>query len=549
MPKEIKNINSENFRKMIFGGEVLLEESKEYVDSLNVFPVPDGDTGTNMGLTLKSAVLEVGACTDSEVNKIAEAYSRGALKGARGNSGVILSQIIKGFCEPITDRVKTLTTRVLVKSLKKATDTAYKAVTKPQEGTILTVMKAMSDNSEAISKKTSDVGEFLKQIIEIGEETLKMTPEMLPVLKKAGVVDAGGRGLLVMFNGFYRAVTNDKTLKIKPISDTLEAEDPTEIDIDFTDLGEIEFGYCTEFMVIQIPSSKTQKDIEVLKNKLMEIGDSVICVGDLNFVKVHVHTNEPNKALQYALELGEFNNLKIDNMRQQNRELIIKREKAQNLKPFGMVAVAPGKGLGKVFEDLGVDSVIKGGQTMNPSAEDILRTIEKVPAKEIFVFPNNKNIIMAAQQANNLTKKQIFVIPTKSVPEGIAAALIFDPSKTAKYNVDAMMDAKDEVLSGAVTYAVRDAVIDDMDLKKGDIIGLTSKNIVAKGNKIDKVVEEVVNKMVGEDSVNITLFYGDGIKKEDAEQVVSKLEEKFEDCDVIAIEGSQPIYHYLISVE
>ena len=428
-----KIITGALFRKMVISGANYLEANKDYVDSLNVFPVPDGDTGTNMSMTMRSCVKEINMITTNNLEDIADAVSKGALKGARGNSGVILSQILKGFSSVLVNE-KEIDTKLFAKALKEGADVAYKAVTKPKEGTILTVIRVMSEESVKIAKKTSDMEEFLKQTLAAGEEILKMTPEMLPVLKKAGVVDAGGRGLLVVLTGFLKVISGDESeLEISFEDQTAQDATASNATVDYNDLANIEFAYCTEFFIININKKTTEADIDKLRETLMSIGDSVICIGDLNLIKVHVHTNQPGVALTNALKLGEINGVKIENMLEQNRALKIQNEPEQ-LKPIGVVAICAGEGLASLFRDLNVDYVIEGGQTMNPSAEDIAKACDKVPAETVFVLPNNKNIILAAELANDLSRRNIVVIPTHSVPQGITAAINIDQEASVEDN-------------------------------------------------------------------------------------------------------------------
>ena len=542
-----KTINGATFRKMLLAGASLLEQNRDYVDSLNVFPVPDGDTGTNMFLTIKNAVSEVNKCMGNDIASLSEAFSKGALRGARGNSGVITSQIFKGFCS-VTKNCKEITTKDFAKAMQEGAAIAYKAVTKPKEGTILTVIRVMAENAVALAKKHDDMEVFLSKVCETGEEILKQTPEMLPVLKKAGVVDSGGRGILVIFTGFSRYINGEEDLEYT-FEDEVKPQSVDDVVADITKLGEIEFGYCTEYMIINMLKKTTEADIDKLREKLMEIGDSVICIGDLSLVKVHVHTNEPNKALAYALELGELFNLKIENMREQNRELMRKAQEQEELKEVGMIAVAPGDGLGDIFKELTVDEIILGGQTMNPSAEDIANAAEKVPARTIFVFPNNKNIVLAAEQANDVTNKNLIVIPTRSVPEGISAAIAFSPEASVEENQNAMLEAIRSVRSGAVTYAVRDTHIDGFDLHKGEIIGLDDKAILAKGNLVSETTERLIESLIDDSVMNITLFYGEDIREDEAEELQAKLAEKYPDCEVTVANGGQPVYYYLVSLE
>ena len=542
-----KTINGATFRKMVLAGVSLLEQNKEYVDSLNVFPVPDGDTGTNMFLTMKSAVTEVNKCMNNDIVALSEAFSKGALRGARGNSGVITSQIFKGFCS-VTQGCKEITTKDFAKAMQEGATVAYKAVTKPKEGTILTVIRVMAENAVNLAKKHDDFETFLRKVCDTGEEILKQTPEMLPVLKKAGVVDSGGRGILVIFTGFMRYINGEEDLEYV-FEDETKSQTVDDVIADINNLGEIEFGYCTEYLIINMHKKTTEADIDKLRERLMEIGDSVICIGDLSLVKVHVHTNEPNKALGYALELGELFNLKIENMREQNRELMKKAQAVEETKEIGMISVAPGDGLAEIFKELTVDQIIVGGQTMNPSAEDIANAADKVPARNIFVFPNNKNIVLAAEQANDVTNKNLIIIPTRSVPEGIAASIAFNPDASVEDNQAAMLEAIRNVRSGSVTYAVRDTHVDGFDLSKGEIIGLDDKAILAKGNLVGETTEKLIEAMFHDAVMNITLFYGEDIREDEANQLQEKLAEKYPDCEVTVANGGQPVYYYLVSLE
>lgn len=539
---------------MVVSGANYLEENKEYVNSLNVFPVPDGDTGTNMSLTMKSAVKEINMCTSNNMEQICDAISKGALKGARGNSGVILSQILKGLTSSL-NKLDEIKTTDFANALIEGANIAYKAVTKPKEGTILTVIRAMADASIKIAKKEPDMQNFLKQVIDIGEEALSMTPELLPVLKKAGVVDAGGRGLLIILNGFLKIVSGDESeLKLQADTDKVSNTPVKNIDgvnpevVDYNSLADIEFAYCTEFFIININKKTTVADIDKLREKLMQIGDCVICIGDLSLVKVHVHTNTPNKALGYALELGELNGVKIENMLEQFRALKAKNNQTE-LKKIGVVAVCAGEGLSNLFKDLNVDYVIEGGQTMNPSAEDIAQACDKVNAENIFVLPNNKNIILAAELANDLSKRNVFVLPTTSVPQGISAAIRIDPELSIEENRTNVEETIKGVVSGSVTYAVRSTSIDGFKLKEGDIIGLGEKKIVTKGDNISKVTENTVEKLMNDDISTVTLFYGNGVSPVDAGALVDTLVEKYPDLEISCQQGDQPLYYYLISLE
>lgn len=543
-----KIITGALFRKMVISGANYLEANKDYVDSLNVFPVPDGDTGTNMSMTMRSCVKEINMITTNNLEDIADAVSKGALKGARGNSGVILSQILKGFSSVLVNE-KEIDTKLFAKALKEGADVAYKAVTKPKEGTILTVIRVMSEESVKIAKKTSDMEEFLKQTLAAGEEILKMTPEMLPVLKKAGVVDAGGRGLLVVLTGFLKVISGDESeLEINFEDQTAQDATASNATVDYNDLANIEFAYCTEFFVININKKTTEADIDKLRETLMSIGDSVICIGDLNLIKVHVHTNQPGVALTNALKLGEINSVKIENMLEQNRALKIQNEPEQ-LKPIGVVAICAGEGLASLFRDLNVDYVIEGGQTMNPSAEDIAKACDKVAAETVFVLPNNKNIVLAAELANDLSRRNIVVVPTHSVPQGITAAINIDQEASVEDNKANVLSAIDTVTSGSVTYAVRATSIDGFKLKEGDFIGLNEKHIIAKNTNLQDVTISTIEKLMKEDASTLTLFYGSEVKEDDASALQEKLAEKYPDIEVSYHNGGQPLYYYLISIE
>ncbi len=541
-----KVITGAEFRKMVMAGTSLLEKNKNMVDSLNVFPVPDGDTGTNMFLTLRSAANEVNLCAGNNIENLCEAYAKGALRGARGNSGVITSQIMKGITNVLA-KEKQITTKVFAKAFVEGANVAYQAVTVPKEGTILTVIRGVANHAVEVAKKVSDFDEFFQNVIAHGDLVLAQTTELLPVLKKAGVVDAGGKGLMIVLNGYHRALLGDEELDMVFEENLPQTEESA---ADFSHLGEIEFAYCTEFMVVNLHKKTTEADIDTLREKLLKIGDSLICIGDLQQVKVHVHTNQPNRALAYALDLGELHNIKIENMLEQNRELKSRATaQEQNLKEHGMVSVAPGKGIGELFSDLTVDELIEGGQTMNPSAADIAEAVNKVKAKNVFVFPNNKNIILAAEQAKDLTEKNVIVIPSRSVPEGMSAALSFNPEASVAENFEAMAEAIKNVKSGSVTYAVRDTNIDGFSLTAGEIIGLDDKAILAKGILVSSTTESLVEKLITEETVNIVLFYGADVREEEATELASSLQEKYPNCDVTVMWGGQPVYYYIISLE
>ncbi len=546
-----KSIGGTEFRKMILAGAKVLEINRSKVDSLNVFPVPDGDTGTNMSLTIQSAARELSLCSSNRLPELCDAVSKGALKGARGNSGVILSQLFRGICSEIKN-YEEITIKSFAKAMENGTKVAYSAVSKPKEGTMLTVARLMSEFARQSASKYKDFSQFLADVIQKGEEALAKTPEMLPVLKKAGVVDAGGMGLLCVYRGFLSIINGEELPEdVSVMPETQKSDEDVfgdNSDIINLDLGEIEFAYCTEFFIINLKKSTTLADIDKLKEKLMQIGDCVICIGDLELVKVHVHTNNPGQALQGALELGELDRVKIENMLEQNREMRAKREAEK--KEMGMLAICAGEGIAAIFKDLLVDRVIEGGQTMNPSAEDIANAVQKINAEHVFVFPNNKNIILAAEQAKALVEgRTIHVIPTKNIPQGFAAALAFNSESTAEENKTDMIHAIDNVRAGQVTYAVRSTNVNGFSLKEGDIIGLDDKKILAKGNNVDDTLMSLIDRLKDSSHEIITLYYGADVKEEDAEALAEKISEKFPDCDVDYHFGGQPIYYYLVSLE
>lgn len=543
----MKVIDNIKLKEMFVGGYKNLLAHKAEVDSLNVFPVPDGDTGTNMSLTLASAVKEIES-TEGDCAQLLTEFARGALKGARGNSGVILSQIIKGLARYLGDEPQ-ITTKAFAKALASARDVAYSAVTKPKEGTVLTVIRSMAEHAPSLASKNSSFLTFFEALLAKGEETLQRTPDMLPVLKKAGVVDAGGRGLLYVFQGFWMALAG------KEIADTETEAEHTRpvlpqfdaVGSDEHDLDNIKFAYCTEYFIINLKKHITEEDIEKLRDKLMQIGDCVIVIGDVSLVKVHVHTNTPNKALYYALQLGEIDKIKIENMLEQHRALVKTRE--ANKKPLGMVAICAGEGFASLFKELSVDEIIEGGQTMNPSVDDILHAVEKVNSDNVIILPNNKNIIMAAERVAELTQKHCYVLPTAEVPEGISAAIVFDPSLDADTNVEQMKEAFSRTNCGEVTCAVRKTELDGFSIKVGDYIGLDSKKIVSHAKNLEKATLGLVDKLVSDDSEVVTVYYGADVTKEDSEKIVASIEEKYPDYDVVCYYGGQPHYFYMISVE
>lgn len=542
-----KTINGAMFSKMVIAASALLDANRAKIDALNVFPVPDGDTGTNMSLTMQSAVRELKQCSSNRLNDICDSVSKGALRGARGNSGVITSQIFKGLCDGVKD-AQEISIRLFGKAMKNATQVAYSAVSKPKEGTILTVVRMMSDC--AVSAKAKDFEDYFEQIIEAGEAALEMTPELLPVLKKAGVVDSGGMGLITIFKGMHKALKGEEVIvdgEAEVVQEVKKTEsEPTRADV--LNLGTIEFGYCTEFFIINLKKKTTTADIDRLREYLNTIGDSVICIGDLEFVKVHVHTNSPGLAITKALQLGEVDKVKIENMLEQNRALVKKYEEER--KPIGIISVAQGDGLTELFKELNVDVVIEGGQTMNPSASDIADAIARVNAETIFVFPNNKNIILAAEQSKSLVEgRKIVVVPTKNIPQGFAAAIAYDPDMSADENLMNMLHAIDNVSDGQVTYAVRNTSVNGFSLKKGDYIGLNSKRILSKGATVEAATLKLIEKLKDKNHSLINIYYGEDIKEQDAEQLRVDVAETYPDCDVELYYGGQSVYFYILSLE
>lgn len=545
----ITSIDGVMLKEMFLSGAALLERNRQNVDALNVFPVPDGDTGTNMSQTMSAAVRELNARSAPTVGDVANTVARGALKGARGNSGVILSQIFRGISRAL-DGAEEMDAQLFAKALRQGADTAYKAVMKPKEGTILTVARVIAEDLEKEVLKTNDLMELMEFVLKSGDAILKKTPEMLPVLKQAGVVDSGGKGLMVLYAGFNAAL-HGEPIEDMELNQAAGMTLPGEFVDDHEALEEITFAYCTEFIVSHPKPEVKDSDVARLRKRLERIGDCVLVIGDLEVIKVHVHTNDPGKALQMALELGELDAIKIDNMLEEHRERQAKMEAqaAAQPKKFGMVAVALGDGLVEILKDLQVDKVVDGGQTMNPSIEDLLEAIEAVNSNEIFVLPNNSNIILAAQQAAELTEKTVHVLPTKSVPMGIAAAVAFQEELSGEENERQMDIAASNVHTGSVTYAVRDTNFDGKDIHQGDIMGLIDNKISILGHEADEVSMEILDQMVTDDSGLITIFYGEEVAEEDAQALYDRVVEKYELCDVEIHRGGQPLYYYLLAVE
>ncbi|MBP3291881.1 MAG: DAK2 domain-containing protein [Clostridia bacterium] len=556
----MNSINGTTFKEMLAGGVKALELNRALIDELNVFPVPDGDTGTNMSLTISTAMREVGLADTNELDKIALAFSKGALKGARGNSGVILSQIFKGFAVALDNKTE-LTAKDFAEAMKKGTEIAYGAVTKPKEGTILTVIRVASENAVKFAKgRNVDFVNFLSQVIEAGEQILAKTPEMLPVLAKAGVVDAGGRGLLTIFEGFYAVLTGEEIKMIKddavrPAALIVNANgtEATEEDILVNDYDNITFQYCTEFFITHLNSTTTLSNIDKFRDYLMTIGDCVLVIGDLELVKTHVHTNHPDQALKAALKLGELDGVKIENMVEQNRKIkgendSKKKTKREPEKDFAMVSICAGDGLSAIFKDLMVDVVVEGGQTMNPSVYDILGAINSAGGKNVYVLPNNPNIIFAAEQAKELADVNVFVIPRTCTPEGISAALAFSPDCTAEENYENMKGSFGGIKTVEVTHAVRNTRMNGFSVKEGDIIAISNKKIIAKSTSITEATLNSVRKVCA-DCDMVTLYYGEGVTENEAMHVAEVIESEYPDLEVAAYYGGQPHYYYILSAE
>ena len=550
----MNTIDAKLLARMFLAGAKNLEVKKEWINELNVFPVPDGDTGTNMTLTIMSAVKEVNNLEDVQMTSLAKAISSGSLRGARGNSGVILSQLLRGFTKGIRD-LEELDAVALARAVDKGVETAYKAVMKPKEGTILTVARGVADKALELAEDAENLQTFLEDVLEEGRRVLAKTPDMLPVLKEAGVVDSGGQGLMVVLEGAFDAfmgkevdLTFDGGESAKVVKITPQAE------------ADIKFGYCTEFIIV-LNKEFTAEDEVDFKAYLSSLGDSIVCVADDEVVKIHVHTNDPGLAIQRALTYGSLSRIKIDNMREEHQEKLIKdaekiaaqqAEEAAKApkKEVGFISVSIGEGFGQIFRDLGVDYLIEGGQTMNPSTEDMLNAISKVNAEHIFILPNNKNIILAANQAKALTKdKDIIVIPTKTVPQGITAVINYVPEKSVEDNEKDMTEEITRVKTGQITYAVRDTHIDDKEIHEGDIMGIGDHGMLAVGKEVAAVAKETVEQMVDDETELISIYYGEGFTEEEAEKLAGELEEQYDYCDVEVNCGGQPIYYCTISVE
>ena len=542
-----ENIDGVMLKKAFIGAAHFLDKNKEEVNTLNVFPVPDGDTGTNMSLTMKASLKQILDLEEYSAGKVAMAASQGSLMGARGNSGVILSQLFRGFANGLKDK-EAISTEDLAKAFKSASDTAYKAVMKPTEGTILTVSRGCADYALGIYEEEKDIVVFMEKVIAEGNNVLNQTPEMLPVLKQAGVVDAGGKGLIYVLIGALNGITGKDDFELEEYEEKESIEKPMAYHID---TGDIKFGYCTEFMV-----NTDYKDIDKFREEIAAFGDSLLVVGGEGLIKVHVHTNNPGDVLEKALQLGELNDIKIDNMRYQHRHIVAKeedfkkeKEKSQPKKKYGIITVSIGKGLDTVFKELNVDYIIPGGQTMNPSTEDILNAIDEIDGENIIVLPNNGNIVLAADQAKELSDKNVYVFPTKTIPEGVSALLSFDLNADVEENLENMAEAISYVKTAQVTYAVRDTEYNGVKIKKDNIIGIQKDDIISIGDNIEDVSFELIQNIVDEDSSLITMFYGEDIKEEEAMELCERIEKEFEDYDIEVVSGGQPLYYYIFSIE
>ena len=550
----MNRIDGLKFKEMLAGGVKALEMNRTIVDELNVFPVPDGDTGTNMSLTLASAMREANACGSLLIDEIAMAFSKGALRGARGNSGVISSQIFRGFAVALEGKAD-LTPKTFAECLKKGTEIAYSAVTKPKEGTILTVVRVMAEEAVAASKgKKVEFEAFLKRVIDAGEDILRKTPDMLPVLKKAGVVDAGGRGLVTVFDGMYRTLVGEELVLISggkvEENDFAEIKTVGEVDPLENDYEHITFQYCTEFFITHLKNEVTDAAIDKYRDYLTTIGDCVLVIGDTDLLKTHVHTNHPDRALKAALNLGELDGVKIENMLEQNRKIHAndKPEEEVELKDYAMVSICSGDGMANIFKDLMVDIIVEGGQTMNPSVDDILKAVNEANAKNVFILPNNSNIILAANQAKELARAQVFVIPTTNMPQGISASLMFDADSTPEENYDNMCEAIKSIECAEITHAVRSTRMNRFSVKEGDIIGICDKKLVAKGSDVEQTTLDTIEKLAkGKDMLSV--YFGQDVTQEEADSLMQKVADKFDWLETACYRGGQPHYYYILSAE
>ena len=553
----MKTIDAKMLSKMFLAGAKNLEEKKEWINELNVFPVPDGDTGTNMTLTIMAAAKEVAAMEKPDMTVLCKAISSGSLRGARGNSGVILSQLFRGFTKGVRD-YEELNAKILADAFDKAVETAYKAVMKPKEGTILTVAKGGARKARELADRgEEDLTVFFEEVIKYADEVLEKTPDLLPVLKQAGVVDSGGQGLMQVLKGAYEAFLG-KEIDFK-LSDVKASASATSVNMDAQAQADIKFGYCTEFIIMLSRNFNIKQEMD-FKAYLESIGDSIVVVADEDVVKVHVHTNDPGMAIQKALKYGALSNMKIDNMRLEHQEKLFQMAEKQRKeaaepeempkKEVGFIAVSAGDGIQEIFKGLGVDYVIEGGQTMNPSTADMLDAVEKVNADTVFILPNNKNIILAADQASHMVEdKKIIVIPTKTVPQGITAVINYVPELSVEENTDTMSEEIKSVRTGQVTYAVRDTMIDDKEIKQGDYMGIGDSGILSNGTDMMEVTFRMIEDMMEDDKELISIYYGSEVSEETAGELKDRVEERYPRCDVELQYGGQPIYYYIVSAE
>lgn len=563
---DMHTIDAKAFQKLFLAGANRINEQKEYINELNVFPVPDGDTGTNMSLTILSAAKEVEKISNPTIASLCKAISGGSLRGARGNSGVILSQLFRGFTKSVS-KADGLGKKEIAAGFNRAVETAYKAVMKPKEGTILTVARGMAERAAELAETDLELIPYCEEIVSFGYEVLSKTPEMLPVLKEAGVVDSGGQGLMEVLQGVLDALTGKVTEIVIPEGPAVSVPVTPAKSGDYVPSADIKFGYCTEFIIMLNKPLSSEEEKE-LKEYFLGMGDSLVLVADEDICKVHVHTNHPGQAFEKALTYGPLSNMKVDNMRLEHEEKLIKdaekvaarqREeealaeeeaKKEPPKKIGFIAVSIGDGLSEIFKDLGVDYLIEGGQTMNPSTEDMLEAIDHVNAENIFILPNNKNIVLAAEQAAKLTaEKNIIVLPTKTIPQGIAAMVGYMPEVDVEENKDGMTECYQNIMSGQVTYAVRDTTINGKTIRNGDIMGIDDEGIRAVGTDVAQTTLDLLSQMVDADSELISLYYGENVTGEQAEELAAKVEEMFPDVEIETNFGGQPIYYYMVSVE
>ena len=550
-----QSISGALLRDMFLGGAANLEKHKAHIDSLNVFPVPDGDTGTNMSMTMQGAVKDLRAMPDTvSVGEVMDAVSNGALRNARGNSGVILSQLFRGYQQTCKGKDE-IDVAVFAQALEKGTNKAYNAVLRPKEGTILTVSRVISQSMLQVMQKNPQISvdAFVDEMLRVGQQALEDTPNLLPVLKEAGVVDSGGYGLMTVYRGFKAVLDGED---IPDIAEEIEqpkqeqAEEKEGANLENFSTEDIEFGYCTEFFIVRLIDGFSEADLDRLRDHLTRVGDSVVVAAGEDFVKVHVHSNCPGKILQFAMRFGELDRLKIENMREQNRQLL--ETKKRNEKEYGIIAVSAGSGIDEVFKNFSVDHIISGGQTMNPSIDTIVNAIGRCNARNVFVLPNNSNIILAAQQAKNLCSNNVIVLPTKTIPQGIAAAMAFNPDLSLEENESNMNDAVSEIVSGSVTYAIRETHFNGNDIKEGDIIGILDNDIAAIAPSVGEAVHQLVRKMIEKRDIEdpiVNMYYGDSIEENEATELADALQEEFEDAEIIVAKGGQPLYYYYLSVE